>query len=140
MTNHVRMGIYAITKGTYDELIEQARRGLAPILRDSPGFVFYSTTDVGGGRFVSVSTWETREQAEAAASKSAEWVAENLADSVALEENMIGEMTTLAATERSAVWPSQAPGRRPARRVRPRPGRRYRRFRTQATRAAPQEG
>ena len=29
--------------------------------------------------------------------------AERLADSVALEENLIGEMTTLAATERSAV-------------------------------------
>jgi heme-degrading monooxygenase HmoA len=103
MTNHIRMGIYAITKGTYAELMEQARRGLAPILRDSPGFVFYSTSDVGGGRFVSVSTWETREQAEAAAAKSAEWVSENLADSVGLEENLIGEMTTLAATERSAV-------------------------------------
>ena len=71
MTNHVRMGIYAITTGTYGELIERAREGLAPILRDSPGFVFYSATDVGGGRFVSVSTWETREQAEAAAAKSA---------------------------------------------------------------------
>jgi heme-degrading monooxygenase HmoA len=103
MTNHVRMGIYAITNGTYDDLIDKARQGLAPILRDSPGFVFYSTTDVGGGRFVSVSTWQTREQAEAATSKSSEWVAANLADSVALEENLIGEMTTLAATERTAV-------------------------------------
>src|SRR5436309_10968331 len=103
MTNHVRMGIYAITKGTYDELIEVARRGLAPVLRESPGFVFYSTTDVGGGRFVSVSTWQTREQAEAAAEKAAQWVSENIADSVSLEENLIGEMTTLAATERAAV-------------------------------------
>jgi heme-degrading monooxygenase HmoA len=103
MTNNVRMGIYSITQGTYDEIVEKARQGLAPILRDSPGFVFYSVTDVGDGRFVSVSTWETREQAEAAAVKSAEWVSENLADSVALNENLIGEMTTLAATDRSAV-------------------------------------
>ncbi len=80
-----------------------SRLDRAPILRESPGFVFYSTTDVGGGRFVSVSTWATREQAEAAAAKSAEWVSENVADSVALDENLIGEMTTLAATERSAV-------------------------------------
>jgi heme-degrading monooxygenase HmoA len=103
MKNHVRMGIYAITSGTYDELIDRARQGLAPILRDSPGFVFYSTTDVGGGRFVSVSTWQTREQAETAASRIAEWVGANMAESVALEENLIGEMTTLAATERAAV-------------------------------------
>jgi heme-degrading monooxygenase HmoA len=101
MTNHVRMGIYSITQGTYEELVDQAREGLAPILRNSPGFVFYSVTDVGGGRLVSVSTWETREQAEAAAAKSAEWVSENMADSIALQENLIGAMTTLAATDRS---------------------------------------
>jgi heme-degrading monooxygenase HmoA len=103
MTNHVRMGIYSITQGTYEELVEQAREGLAPILRNSPGFVFYSVTDPGGGRLVSVSTWETREQAEAAAAKSAEWVSENMANSISLQENLIGEMTTLAATDRSAV-------------------------------------
>ncbi len=60
-------------------------------------------TDAGDGRLVSVSTWETREQAEAAAAKSAEWVSENMADSISLRENLIGEMTTLAATNRSAV-------------------------------------
>jgi heme-degrading monooxygenase HmoA len=103
MTNNVRMGIYSITQGTYEELLEKARQGLAPILRNSPGFVFYSVTDAGDGRLVSVSTWETREQAEAAAAKSAEWVSENMADSIALRENLIGEMTTLAATDRSAV-------------------------------------
>jgi heme-degrading monooxygenase HmoA len=103
MTNHVRMGIYSITQGTYDELVEKARQGLAPILRSSPGFIFYSVTDPGDRRLVSVSTWETREQAEAAAAKSAEWVSENMADSIALQENLIGEMTTLAATDRSAV-------------------------------------
>jgi heme-degrading monooxygenase HmoA len=103
MTNHVRMGIYSITQGTYEELMDQARQGLAPILRDSPGFIFYSVTDVGDGRLVSVSTWGTREQAEGAAAKSAEWVSENMADSLALQENLIGEMTTLAATDRGAV-------------------------------------
>src|SRR5947209_14624557 len=94
MTNHMRMAIYRITQGTYPELMERAREGMAPILRESPGFVFYSTTDVGGDRFVSVSTWQTREQAQAAAEKAAGWVSGNLADSVSLEENLIGEMTT----------------------------------------------
>jgi heme-degrading monooxygenase HmoA len=103
MTNHVRMGIYSITQGTYDELLDRAREGMAPILRESPGFVFYSFSDVGDGRLVSVSTWETREQAEAASSKTAQWVSENVADSVSLQEELIGEMTTLAAVDRSAV-------------------------------------
>lgn len=103
MTNHVRMAIYSIKQGTYQELMERAREGMAPILSESPGFVFYSTTDVGGGRFVSVSTWQSRDQAEAATEKAAQWVSEHLADSVSLEENLIGEMTTLAATDRAAV-------------------------------------
>jgi heme-degrading monooxygenase HmoA len=103
MTNHVRMGIYSITQGTYEALLEKAREGLAPILRNSPGFVFYSVSNPGDGRLVSVSTWETREQAEAAAAKSAAWVSENMADSIELQENLIGEMTTLAATDRGAV-------------------------------------
>ena len=103
MTNYVRMGIYAITQGTYSELMERARDGMAPIFRDSPGFVFYSTTDTGDGRFVSVSTWESREEAEAASGKAAQWVRENMADYVSLQEELIGEMTTLAAVQRSAV-------------------------------------
>jgi hypothetical protein len=45
MTNHVRMGIYSITQGTYEALLEKAREGLAPILRNSPGFVFYSVSN-----------------------------------------------------------------------------------------------
>jgi heme-degrading monooxygenase HmoA len=103
VTNHARMAIYSITQGEYQEHIEKAREGMAPILRESPGFILYATIDVGGGRFVSVSTWETREQAEAATEKAAQWVSENLADSISLEENLVGEMTTLAATQRDAV-------------------------------------
>ena len=103
MTNHVRFAIYSITQGTYQEVMEKAREGMAPILRESPGFVFYSTTDVGGGRLVATSTLESREQAEAATEKAAQWVSENLADSISLEENLIGEMATLAAKDRAAV-------------------------------------
>jgi heme-degrading monooxygenase HmoA len=103
MTYFVRFAIYSIKQGTYQELMERAQNGLAPIYRESPGFVVYSTTDVGGGRFVSVSTWESREQAEAATQTAAQWVKDNLADSVSLEENLVGEMTPLAETQRYAV-------------------------------------
>jgi len=102
--NYIRIGIYKLTRGSYEEFVDQSRERMAPFHRDSPGFVFYSLTDLGDGRFVSASIWETREQAEAAASMSAEWIrSANLADSVALEEDLIGEMTTLAALERRAV-------------------------------------
>jgi len=103
MTDHIRIGVYTITQGNYDELVEKAREGMAPINRESPGFIFYSLSELGDGRFVSISTWQSREQAEAAVGKSADWVRENLADSISLQENMVGEMTTLAATDRGAV-------------------------------------
>ena len=104
MINHIRMGIYRVTQGSYEEFVEQTRQLMAPFLRHSPGFVSYSLTDVGDGRFVSISTWETREQAEAATSRTAEWIrSAKLEDSVALEENLIGEMTTLAAINQRAV-------------------------------------
>lgn len=95
MTTHSRMGIYSITHGTYDELVERAQEGLAQVLRESPGFVSYSLTGLSDGRIVSLSTWETRDQAETAGVTSADWVGENLADSVAVHENVIGETTTL---------------------------------------------
>lgn len=95
MTHHAHTGIYSIAQGTYDELVDQAKQGLSPILRDSPGFVSYALTDVGGGRFVSLSAWETREQAEAGQAKSVDWINHHLAVSVVLQEKLIGEMTTL---------------------------------------------
>ena len=102
--NHVHMGIYKITGGSYSDIVEYAQHRLAPFKRDVPGFVSYSLTDVGDGRFVSVSIWEMREQAEAAKSMVAEWIrSPNLADSIALEEDLIGEMTTLAAFVQDAV-------------------------------------
>ena len=39
----------------------------------------------------------------AATEKAAQWVGENLANSVSLEENLVGEMTTLAATQAHTV-------------------------------------
>jgi quinol monooxygenase YgiN len=104
ITNHIQMCIYKITMGSYEEFVEYARERLTPFKRDHPGFVSYSLTDVGDGRFVSVSTWEDRAQAEAAKASYAELIrSSDLADSVALEEDLIGEMTTLAAFVRDSV-------------------------------------
>jgi len=104
ITYYVQMCIYKITKGSYEEFVEYARERLAPFKRDLPGFVSYSLTDIGDERFVSVSIWEDRAQAEAAKASYAELIrSSDLADSVALEEDLIGEMTTLAAFVRDAV-------------------------------------
>jgi len=49
MTNHVRMGIIRSHKGRTRRFSKKAREGLAPILRNSPGFVFYSVSNPATG-------------------------------------------------------------------------------------------
>ncbi len=61
MTNHVRIGIHAITNGTYGELIERARAAWRLFCATARCRLLFH--DHCGGRFVSVSTWQTREQA-----------------------------------------------------------------------------
>lgn len=61
------------------ETSQLANTGMRALLAGSPGFVSY-TIVVGDGSVVSVSVFETKEQAEASNAAAAEWVRENLPD------------------------------------------------------------
>ena len=50
------------------------------------------TPSAGAHAFVSLSTWQTREQADAATAKAAGWVTDNGRDHFALRENYIGDL------------------------------------------------
>jgi heme-degrading monooxygenase HmoA len=90
--NCTRIALYDITSGTFDEVLSQARTGMAPLFQHSPGFVSYGVAKIDKAAFVSLSTWNTREQADAATSKAAEWVMANGQDRFALRENYIGDL------------------------------------------------
>jgi heme-degrading monooxygenase HmoA len=90
--NCTRIALYDIKSGTFDEVVSQAKTGMAPLFQHSPGFVSYGVAKIDKGAFVSLSTWETREQADAATTKAAGWVKANSRDRFALRENYIGDL------------------------------------------------
>ena len=62
------------------------------VFKAQPGFIRYGLADTGDSTCLSISVWETRAQAEAAAPVAATWVGENLADRVELRANSVGDL------------------------------------------------
>ena len=88
---HMRIARYELTNGSFQDVANTAKTGLLPKFRELPGFVRYGVADVGDKSLVSISQWETREQAEAASPIAATWVKENIQDRVQLRENYVGD-------------------------------------------------
>ncbi len=61
-----------------EESIRRIEHGLVPLLRNEPGFVELSIVQVGEGEGVSISFFETEEDAENGNRKSLEWAREQL--------------------------------------------------------------
>jgi heme-degrading monooxygenase HmoA len=92
MKKHLRVATYEITGGTFDEIAERAKEGMLPKFQDQPGFIRYGLADVGNKTCVSISLWETREQADRATPVAAEWVRENLKDRIELKTAVVGDL------------------------------------------------
>jgi heme-degrading monooxygenase HmoA len=88
----LRIANYKVIKGTFPELAEEAKGGMLGIFREQPGFIRYGLADTGVDTCVSVSVWETHEQAEAATPMAAAWVREHLADRVELRSSEVGDL------------------------------------------------
>ena len=58
---------YTVIKGTFPELVDEAKRGMLSTFKAQPGFIRYGLADTGEGTCLSISLWETHAQAEAAA-------------------------------------------------------------------------
>ncbi len=84
--------MYRITKGSGQEIADLARQGMLPIFRTHGGFIGYSLLDVNETEIVSVSVWQSHQDAEEATALSADWVRENLADRIELERSSVGDV------------------------------------------------
>jgi heme-degrading monooxygenase HmoA len=96
---HGRFARYTYT-GDIHEITQKAEQGLLPIFQSQPGFKAYTVSESDGEIF-SMSAWESAEAAEAANAAAADWIAENLADDITLQETRFGEIlfsTTLGVT------------------------------------------
>jgi heme-degrading monooxygenase HmoA len=89
--SHVRVGVYALTSGTAKEVGDRAREGMLSVFRAQPGFQAYGLAETEEGKLVSVSVWNSGEQAAQANEVAASWVRENIADRVRLESSQVGD-------------------------------------------------
>lgn len=88
---HFRIATYDVTKGTPAEIADAAKAGMLPIFKQQPGFEAYSLVEVDPKTIVSLTVWESHREAEAAVKLAADWVADNLADKVALTSSTVGD-------------------------------------------------
>lgn len=89
---HLRVATYTINKGTFREVADLAQERMLPTFKEQPGFIQYGVADIGDKRCMSISLWETHEQAEASVPMAAAWVEENLADRVELRSSDVGDL------------------------------------------------
>jgi heme-degrading monooxygenase HmoA len=89
---HVRIALYTVKPGTVDDTIRKAQEGMLPIFRAQPGFVGYGLVKTGDDALISISAWQTSEQADAANQTAGQWVKENVADVFLSVQNHVGDL------------------------------------------------
>jgi len=61
-----------------DMLVERTERNYVPVLKNEPGFIEFSVVRVGENEAVSISIFESREEAEEGNVKALEWAREQI--------------------------------------------------------------
>jgi hypothetical protein len=89
---YVRIAKYSINKGTFQEIADKAKMSLLPKLQDQTGFIRYGLADMGELHCLSMSLWNTREDAVASETVAATWTRENLGDKVLLKSSHVGTL------------------------------------------------
>lgn len=100
---HARIGFYTAKPGDLDGVLERARDEVIPMLESEFGFRRYTTVRTGPDMLVSITGWDTHEQAETAARRLSAWVAEVMGPTLTSVENHVAEVISL--TESSADPP-----------------------------------
>ena len=67
-----------VQPGVFDEVVQRDESGLVPLLRSVSGFVEFVLVQVEEDVGVSISLFETQEQAEEANRRTADWVKQNV--------------------------------------------------------------
>ena len=89
---YVRIAKYTINKGTFQEIADKAKTSLLPKFQKQTGFVRYGLADMGEQNCLSISLWNTREDAVASEMVASTWTRENLGDSVQLKSSHVGTL------------------------------------------------
>ena len=95
---HVRLAFYHFQAGTTQEAITKAQAWLLPIFQQQPGFVAYGVVKTEGDTAVSISVWQTRQQAEAAVQAAGTWVKEHIGPLVESVHHHVGDLSFMAVS------------------------------------------
>ena len=98
MQKHIRLAIYDLTKGTFQDVAGLTKDGMLPRISREPGFIEYGVADLGNHKVASITVWETREQAEKSVIMASAWVKENISDRVKLLTSYVGDLAFLTGT------------------------------------------
>ena len=91
--NHVRIAAYDVLTGTSADIVTALRApdGMIEIFRQQPGFLSYTVLEVDPITMMSLSVWETHDEAELAVRAAAEWTATHLGSQVHRTANYVGD-------------------------------------------------
>ena len=78
-------------------MIQRAQAGLLPLFQQQPGFVAYGVVKTEGDTAVSISVWQSRQQAEAAVQTAGAWVKEHVGPALESVENQVGDLSFFTA-------------------------------------------
>ncbi len=95
---HARVAVYQVKPGTADEIARRAQEGMLPVFRSQPGFVAYGGVTTDTETVISLSFWQTQEQADAAVQVAASWIKDNLAEMVVSVQNHVGDLAFFSFT------------------------------------------
>lgn len=100
---HARVAFYRLKTGTFDQVVRtvESPGGMLEIFCGEPGFQSYEIIETGVG-LVSVSRWDSSQQADAATRLAASWVADNIDDLVKLQQSDTGEVVLSSLTAAAA--------------------------------------
>src|SRR5436305_569389 len=96
----VRIAVYQVKPGTVtvDETINRYQAGMLPIYRNQPVFIGYGIVKTGEDTVISISFWQSQQQAEDAIQVAASWAKDNLAGLTSTVQNYVGELSFFSST------------------------------------------
>ena len=92
---------YRLTSGSMDDLLHEVDTDFAETIQEAPGFIAYECVDCGDGMLATISTFESRDAAEASTETAAAWIRDNLMSRYEMErlDVMTGEVSVSRVRE-----------------------------------------
>jgi heme-degrading monooxygenase HmoA len=84
---------YKVTRGAVEELARRVREGFVPLVRQMPGFNSYYLLDGGPDVLITISVFDSPDEALASNQKAADWVRNNVLEfTKGMPEVMVGNV------------------------------------------------